>query len=172
MKKRKWTAIFWILPIFALGLVIGCAGSGDGDGDDFPAGYHVQCTIGGTTFNFAKGSTDGEPVAHIVKDWMYFHSTTEDLLQADLDALNGHVIALDWAVAGAAPGLTGTFTLQLIHYVDQSGNEFTGTGSVTILKYDAVGGDVEATFSGSITPVAGGAAVAVTDGTFRIKRIS
>ncbi len=171
MGRMKRIKIVWIASACVFfSLLIGCDSSGGGD--DFPDGYHVQCTIGGTTYNFLKGSTDGEPVAHIVKDSLYFHATTEDLLQVDLDALNGHVIALDWAGAGVTPGQTGTFTLQLIHYVDQSGDEFTGTGSVTILKYDAVGGDVEATFNGSLTPVAGGAAFAVTDGTFRIKRIS
>jgi hypothetical protein len=140
---------------------------------DFPPEYHVQCTIGGTTYNFSKGATNGETVAHIVGDWMYFHATTDNLTQNQLDNLDGHCIAIEWS--NGLAGQTGTFSgaNAFIDYVDPIKTDFQSTSAtITILKYDDVGGNVEGTFSGVVQELGGLAVKNVTNGTFRIKRIA
>ncbi len=170
VKRRRWAAMksgIFVLVLFPSLFMFECALPAEE-----PVEHRVCCSIGGTAFVFDKGATDGETVPHVDGNDLYFHATTDNLTENGLSLMEGHVMAIDWGMdADAAPGKTGAFDLD-IAYTDANGGVFVGvSGSIVITRYDAAGGDVEGTFSGSIAPLGGGADVAVENGSFTIKRL-
>jgi hypothetical protein len=161
------------LILIAFSLMAGCGSGGSPDSDPLP-GYYVQCTIGGVACDFNKGATDGEKDAHIVGTLGYFHSTSVDKTQAELDMLGPNAISLDWQGSNVSR-TTGKYTIS-VDYFDSLGNEYynrkSGDCSVTITKYEGVGGVVEGTFEGIVTLDSGVTTLGIANGKFRIKHIA
>ncbi|UCB45481.1 MAG: hypothetical protein JSV25_14935, partial [Spirochaetota bacterium] len=64
---------------------------------------------------------------------------------------------------------TGTFSPILISMNIEGVNYYNGTGSITVTKYEDMGGVIEGTFYGTAM---NGASLEITEGKFKVKRIA
>lgn len=166
-------ALFCMLLIGAL--VSGCSGSGDDTNPTQPSGDTevVTCTssINGTTVHDGSKlitATLQRSTSPQIKDGFIImgYATTDISPKTRID--DGVIISLRPTGVGTYPV---TYLLGATFGVYHSGVAYTSVqGTITVTRYDAVGGWVEGTFEGTANSQDGRQTITVTKGTFKVKR--
>jgi hypothetical protein len=166
MKRFLFAAVIFLgvvlVPLFCF------AASCDSEGSS----YYIRFTLDGTAYDFTKGTTDIEAAAfgNILTQgpWVFMGGTSEEV-SSEEEPDNGIMILINGTTADTYsldPTDEETMFMVIVNGVGYNQE----SGSVIVTAVGEVGGAIEGTFSGTVEGAE--TSVSLTDGSFRVKRIT
>jgi hypothetical protein len=166
--KRLWYVSVILIPLIVLALFTGCPSKGSaGSGT-----YYIKATIDGTIWEFLHGITDVEPEPF---GTFFTTGTVGTELNAQTTAGDSTVQPDSYVSFFIDSSSTSPAVYTISDFIDADIRlndnlwEFTVI-TLTISKYDSVGGTIEGTFSGDLIEYQGSATMTVTNGQFKVIR--
>ena len=168
MKKMKYLVLF-IFIITCLFLLSSCEESGTGDT------HIIKFRLNGTLYEFTSGYNDmnGNPEGND------YNGTNSYFAAVPSDAANNDDVFVMIRVTGTASGIydDSVDDNDLNFYYTTTSNKWKDSNTVadfsmTITKYEAVGGVIEGTFQGDLIDDDSPATATLTDGYFYVERVA